>query len=68
MKQEKATNPLKWIPIIVTGLIIIILSFGSIYTIQAGFRGVLLTFGKPSMDAKIEGLHFKMPLDNAKKR
>jgi len=34
----------------------------SCYTISAGERGVLLTFGKPSMDAVWEGLHFKFPI------
>jgi len=42
-------------------IIAIVLLFSSIYTISAGQRGVLLTFGKPSMDAVQEGLHFKVP-------
>lgn len=46
----------------ILALIIIIALFGSIYTIQAGSRGVLLTFGKPNMIAKTEGLHFKIPI------
>lgn len=44
--------------IIIIGLIIL---FGSVYTIGAGQRGVLLTFGKPSQIASVEGLHFKVP-------
>lgn len=36
--------------------------FGSWYIIGAGERGVLLTFGKPSMNAMGEGLHFKIPV------
>lgn len=44
------------------GILCLIIIFGSFYTIGAGERGVLLTFGKPSMDAKSEGLHFKFPL------
>jgi regulator of protease activity HflC (stomatin/prohibitin superfamily) len=47
------------IAILVFGLIIL---FGSFYTIGAGERGVLTTFGKPSMEPKGEGLHFKMPI------
>lgn len=43
-------------------LILVVLLFSSFYTISAGQRGVLLTFGKPSMDAVGEGLHFKVPL------
>lgn len=50
---------LKWvIPII----LILIIVFGSFYIIQAGQRGVLLTFGKPSIEAQGEGLHMKIPL------
>jgi len=44
------------------GVVLIILIFGTFYTIPAGYRGVLLTFGAPSMDAKGEGLHVKIPL------
>lgn len=43
-------------------LIALFILFGSIYTIGAGERGVLLTFGKPSEVAQGEGLHFKIPL------
>jgi len=59
------TRALKWIVIIV---ILLVLVFGSVYTIQAGERGVLLTFGKPSMEAKGEGLHFKIPIVQAVKK
>lgn len=41
---------------------VLILLFSSVYTINAGQRGVLLTFGKPSMEAIGEGLHFKFPI------
>jgi regulator of protease activity HflC (stomatin/prohibitin superfamily) len=46
---------------VVLGIIIIITLFGTFYTIPAGYRGVLLTFGKPDMIAQGEGLHFKIP-------
>lgn len=49
---------LKW------GMLVFFLAlffFSTIYTIQAGERGVLLTFGKPDQVPKGEGLHFKMP-------
>lgn len=42
--------------------VLLILVFMATYTISAGHRGVLLTFGKPSMEVKDEGLHFKVPL------
>ena len=43
------------------GVVIVIL-ITSFYIIPAGKRGVLLTFGKPSMEAMGEGLHFKVPI------
>jgi len=42
-------------------IIILIILFSTLYTIHAGQRGVLLTFGKPDPVAKGEGLHIKWP-------
>ena len=56
---------IKWGVLIIIGLMVI---FGSVYTISAGERGVLLTFGKPSMDAVQEGLHFKIPIAQSIKK
>lgn len=39
----------------------LIILFSSTYTIKAGTRGVLLTFGKASDVSISEGLHFKIP-------
>lgn len=36
--------------------------FGTFYTIPTGHRGIVKTFGAPSMDAKAEGLHLKIPI------
>ena len=43
-------------------LAVLIVFFGSWYTIQPGTRGVIVRLGNPQMDAKIEGFHFKVPL------
>ena len=43
-------------------VLIIILIFGSFYTIPAGKRGIILTFQKPSDNVVTEGLHIKIPL------
>jgi len=43
-------------------VVIAIFLFGTFYIIPAGERGVLLTFGKPNMNAIDEGLHLKIPL------
>ena len=61
--DEKISKKIKQIGIpllIYAGILIILCS--SIYTVKAGYRGVLLTFGKPSMETKDEGLHFKVPV------
>ena len=50
------------------GVILLIALFGGIYTVKAGTRGVLLTFGKPSMDVVEEGLHFKIPIAQSVKK
>lgn len=47
---------------IIAGIILLIILFGTFYTISAGYRGVILTFGKPSVTSMGEGLHFKIPL------
>ena len=46
----------------ILAIIILIVLFGSFYIIQAGQRGVLLTFGNADLTPKAEGLHFKFPL------
>lgn len=43
-------------------IVLLVIIFGSFYIVQAGERAVLVTFGKPSVEAKGEGLHFKIPL------
>jgi len=40
----------------------------TVFTISAGERGILLTFGKPSMDSIGEGLHFKIPIAQTVKK
>lgn len=62
--QEKVTkiNVGSLIFFAILGILLLILLFGMIYTIEAGERGVLLTFGKPDLDAKGEGIHFKIPI------
>lgn len=43
-------------------ILVIIFLFGSFYIVRAGERAVLVTFGNPNMEARVEGLHFKLPL------
>jgi regulator of protease activity HflC (stomatin/prohibitin superfamily) len=52
---------IKGIFLIIIGMVVLSFLFGSFYTIQAGERGILLTFGKPDLTAKGEGLGFKIP-------
>lgn len=41
---------------------VVIVLFGSMYTVKSGQEGVLLTFGKADMVARDPGLHFKVPI------
>lgn len=43
-------------------VILLIILFGSIYIINAGERGVLLTWGNPSQIPITEGIHVKIPI------
>ena len=44
------------------GLIVLILLFGTYFTIPAGYCGVLITFGAASQNVLAPGLHFKLPV------
>jgi len=46
----------------ILAVIIIVFALMSFYTVQAGQRAVLLTFGNPNQQAQGEGLHFKVPI------
>jgi regulator of protease activity HflC (stomatin/prohibitin superfamily) len=52
---------IKLIAFAVIALILLISLFLTVYTIPAGYRGVVLTFGKPSTIATGEGINFKIP-------
>jgi len=43
-------------------IILLMVFFGLFYTVHAGQRGILLTFGKPNPMAMEPGLHLKMPM------
>src|SRR6185312_13771046 len=52
-------------PVVLYGigaLIVLILLFGSYFTIPAGYCGVLTTFGAASQNVLAPGLHFKLPV------
>lgn len=68
--EEKVTkiNVGSLIFFLILGILLLIMLFGTIYTIEAGERGVLLTFGKPDLDAKGEGIHFKIPIVQSVKK
>ncbi len=52
----------------VIGFILIIALLFTVYTIPAGYRGVVLTFGKPSQVISDEGLNFKVPFAQSVKK
>ncbi|KKM74921.1 hypothetical protein LCGC14_1395520 [marine sediment metagenome] len=45
----------------ILSIFVLVLLFSTFYTVSAGERGVLLTFGKPSLESVNEGLHIKFP-------
>lgn len=55
-------NTNKFIVLGIVSFLLAVALMSSIYTIQAGQRGVLLTFGQASETVSGEGLHFKIPL------
>lgn len=61
-EEQVVKKTVKGISLVILGIFILIILFGSFYIIQAGQRGVLLTFGNPDLVPKSEGLHFKIPL------
>lgn len=67
-KDYVEVNVGRWVVYGILAVILLIILFGSFYTIQPGERGVLITFGKPSMEAVGEGLHFKYPIAQTVKK
>ncbi|UCD21275.1 MAG: prohibitin family protein [archaeon] len=61
-KKTKVSGTVVWI------VILVILFLASFNVIGAGHRGVLLTFGKPSIGAKGEGAHLVIPFVQSIKR
>lgn len=57
-KKQAAALPVIFMLIIVIGFAVM----SSYVIVPAGYRGVLLVFGKPSDTIMKEGLHFKIPL------
>lgn len=60
--EEENTFKLKYLFLMIILGIIAIMAFSSFYTVQAGQRAVILTWGEPSQFAVSEGLHFKYPI------
>ena len=52
----------------IIGVILLVTVFLSVYTISAGYRGVILTFGKPSDTIAQEGINFKIPFAQTVKK
>lgn len=51
----------KYVILSIIGILLLMAFFSTFYTISAGYRGVLLTFGKANQVPITEGLHFKLP-------
>ena len=65
MFEDRPSFPTKYVPLIVGVIILALIAItviGGVYvTVPAGYRGVLLTWGKPT-GVFDEGLHFKIPI------
>ena len=59
--EKQQTSPIKFVVWGIVVIILLVAIFSSFYTINAGQRGVLLTFGKADVTAKGEGLNMKIP-------
>jgi len=58
--EELPSGVRKGIKIGAVTFILAIIFFGSFYIIGPGQRGVLITLGKPSLEAKVEGIRCKL--------
>jgi regulator of protease activity HflC (stomatin/prohibitin superfamily) len=60
--NDQRKNTITMVITALIGVIVLIVIFSSFYIVSAGERGILLTWGKPDMQAQSEGLHFKIPI------
>ncbi len=68
MNKQLEFKPEKYIFLTVVLGIILVLVLTSVYTIPAGYRGVVLTFGKPSENIAQEGINIKFPFAQTVKK
>lgn len=61
-KQRQTEMMIKTISGVIISFLLIIIIFGTFYTIPAGHKGIVLTFSKPDTQSVGEGLHFKIPI------
>jgi regulator of protease activity HflC (stomatin/prohibitin superfamily) len=61
-EQEQIRRGVRIVKWVIFGIIVITILLSSFYIISPGERGVLITLGKASEDAKIEGFHLKVPI------
>lgn len=59
MKIKTIIGTIFWSIIVIFLLMVV---FGTIYTVPAGHRGVITTFGEVDLQERGEGLHFKIPI------
>lgn len=67
-KRNQEESFAKTIKYIAYALVVILILSGTIYIVPAGERGVFLTFGKPNMEPRGEGIGFKVPLMHSIKK
>ncbi|MCA1927108.1 MAG: prohibitin family protein [Calditerrivibrio sp.] len=62
MKVPNSFNKLTLVIPVIVFILVALFLFNPFFIINAGERGVILTFGKPGDETVSEGLHFKIPL------
>jgi regulator of protease activity HflC (stomatin/prohibitin superfamily) len=62
LEEKKIKYTIRLIALGVISFIIVILLFGTFYTVQAGERVIVLTFRNPSSNIMGPGLHMKIPI------
>jgi regulator of protease activity HflC (stomatin/prohibitin superfamily) len=62
MKNNKGQTNLHLVLVGSVVLLVMLILLGAFYTVSAGYRGVLLTFGKADQYPIGEGIHMKIPM------
>lgn len=66
--NEKGQVSVGMVVLSIVAIILLLVGLGTFYVINAGERGILLTWGNPDPIPRAEGLHFKIPIAQTVKK